>query len=378
MLIDSLELNRENLCQTFCRYCNSFPDAKIIIFGAGSIGKMTHDVLVSHGYKVDSFCDNDINKQGTYIRGLKVISFDQLVNLDGNVQVILNDKYYIEKMSQLESAHFPINHTWRFEAYSFFFKQFTTDYLIEHIDDFEKTFALMNDSKSKYVLEGYINGSLTGDISFFENIMSPDKQYFPMDIRCDNNEYNPFDPSFAQHIFVDVGSCDGMSSCDFIEYFHHAYRRIYAIEPMKESVKIIKEKKIPKMIVYNIAVTDIKGSKQFYISELDSLRMAASIPLVKSSQGKQSFYVDTIDNILLGNPVTYMKMDIEGNELLALHGAKKTIQINKPLLAIAVDHKRDDLITIVSLLHDFVPEYKFYLRHHTHMSFDLVLYAVAW
>jgi len=75
-------------------------------------------------------------------------------------------------------------------------------------------------------------------------------------------------------------------------------------------------------------------------------------------------------------PVTYIKMDIEGAELNALKGAANTIKKNKPRLAICVYHKPEDILEIPVFLSELVPSYQFYLRHHSQYYIETVLYAV--
>jgi len=68
-------------------------------------------------------------------------------------------------------------------------------------------------------------------------------------------------------------------------------------------------------------------------------------------------------------------MDIEGSETKALLGAKRIIQEHKPRLAICVYHNPKDYFEIPFLLKQFVPEYKFYLRHYYKDHGETVLYA---
>ena len=72
-----------------------------------------------------------------------------------------------------------------------------------------------------------------------------------------------------------------------------------------------------------------------------------------------------------------IKMDIEGAELDALYGAKNTIRKYKPLLAICVYHKREDMLTIPQYIKSIVPEYRFFLRAYEKTATELVLYAVC-
>ncbi|WP_409455738.1 FkbM family methyltransferase [Pseudescherichia sp.] len=85
----------------------------------------------------------------------------------------------------------------------------------------------------------------------------------------------------------------------------------------------------------------------------------------------------SIGNLLQGDVVTFIKMDVEGTEHYALKGAESTIRNHRPLLAISVYHKPEDLLTILQLLQSFCPDYHFFLRgHHPELAFELASYAV--
>jgi hypothetical protein len=87
--------------------------------------------------------------------------------------------------------------------------------------------------------------------------------------------------------------------------------------------------------------------------------------------------VTTIDELLKGGPATFIKMDIEGAELVALKGAKQTIKKYKPKLAVCVYHKPLDIVEIPLYLKKLVPEYKLFLRHYSDFGFDTIRYAVV-
>ena len=78
---------------------------------------------------------------------------------------------------------------------------------------------------------------------------------------------------------------------------------------------------------------------------------------------------------VISEKVTFIKMDIEGSEMKALSGARRLITTYKPKLAICIYHKLDDLWKILQYIHSLVPEYKFYVRHHSILYVDTVLYA---
>ena len=86
--------------------------------------------------------------------------------------------------------------------------------------------------------------------------------------------------------------------------------------------------------------------------------------------------VVALDDVVADTIIGMIKMDIEGAEFDALHGAGNTILRDKPLLAICVYHRQGDMLAIMDFLHELVPEYRFRLRHYSIMNGnDTVLYA---
>lgn len=82
-----------------------------------------------------------------------------------------------------------------------------------------------------------------------------------------------------------------------------------------------------------------------------------------------------LDDIEEVQKVGFIKMDIEGAELDALHGAERTIRRDRPFLAVCVYHREGDMLAIMDYLHQLVPEYRFWLRHYGPLYYETVLYA---
>lgn len=94
-----------------------------------------------------------------------------------------------------------------------------------------------------------------------------------------------------------------------------------------------------------------------------------------STAGDTTITCVAIDEALPGFAPTLLKMDVEGAELAALHGAEQTIRSHRPGLAISLYHRPADLWEIPQLLDRWHLNYDFHLRCHGHNTFDLVLYG---
>jgi hypothetical protein len=84
----------------------------------------------------------------------------------------------------------------------------------------------------------------------------------------------------------------------------------------------------------------------------------------------------SIDDALHGFSPNFIKMDIEGAELAALLGARRTIHDCRPGLAICLYHHPAHLWQIPNLIRSWNLDYRFYLRVHSNNGFELVMYAV--
>ncbi|MCA1632232.1 MAG: FkbM family methyltransferase [Acidobacteria bacterium] len=73
--------------------------------------------------------------------------------------------------------------------------------------------------------------------------------------------------------------------------------------------------------------------------------------------------------------VDFIKMDIEGAELKALHGARETIRTFKPKLAISLYHRETDLVDIPNYLDGLGVGYDFFLDHFTIYGEETILFA---
>ena len=74
-----------------------------------------------------------------------------------------------------------------------------------------------------------------------------------------------------------------------------------------------------------------------------------------------------MDSFLGSEPVTYIKMDVEGAEKQALLGLKEHILRDKPKMFIAAYHYDNDFFELPELIWQLRPDYKIYLRKHPYV-----------
>lgn len=170
-------------------------------------------------------------------------------------------------------------------------------------------------------------------------------------------------------IFIDAGVFNCGTDIDFIKRCPD-YKKIVAFEPdpvlYKACLKRVEAYQIQNIKIHNIGLWNEKDTLSFCMGGAGGC---------VSAEGTIMVQLDTLDH-MLAEKVTFIKMDIEGAELRALEGAKNTIMKYRPKLAICVYHKPEDIVEIPLYLHNIVPEYTFYIRHHSKGDGETVLYAV--
>ena len=94
--------------------------------------------------------------------------------------------------------------------------------------------------------------------------------------------------------------------------------------------------------------------------------------------GSGSLSVDCIelDEALRECAPTMIKFDIEGAELDALSGGRRTIRRRRPVLAVSTYHQQSHLWEIPLAIAQWNSEYRFALRPHGTEGWDLVCYAI--
>lgn len=176
-------------------------------------------------------------------------------------------------------------------------------------------------------------------------------------------------------VFIDVGAYVGDTIKPLLaqeEKKHVKIKRIVAFEPGELNFKLLKsfygEKHNIELIQKGLS--DQTGTICFSGSG-QSFEIASD-----TAQEKTAVSVTRLDDVPGCSEATWIKMDIEGAEMQALAGARDTILRNHPKLTICIYHSDEDMLQIPEYIHNLVPEYKLYIRHHTLTRNETVLYAI--
>ena len=342
-------------------------DKKIVFFGTGSYSNLWNiQPLISF------FCDNSSLRQGSEFYGLPIFPPDKLLEESkSDTLIIINTEYYQEIAKQLLDMGFE-------HVYSNEYRRANERIPLDAINqtnflrrkyevithsDFLKVKSLFADDLSQEVFDNLLNKYKYGDFNFAD-VCNQDYIYFNDIFRANLTE---------DEVYIDAGVYDGRTLVDFIRFTHGKYKRIYAFEPDLIGFTALKREFLDceNMILSQSGLSDVDGEAYF---DIRGTMISKTANCDKGEDDLTKITTVKLDSII-DEPVTLIKMDIEGGEYKALCGSRETIVRCKPKLAISVYHELDDLIRIPLLVHSMVPEYKLYLRHHTVAHVDTVLYA---
>lgn len=196
-------------------------------------------------------------------------------------------------------------------------------------------------------------------------LYSEHDQYFVKDIiQIDDGE-----------VFIDGGAYTGDTIQQYMDTArkeHKKIGKIIAFEPDPDNYQLLNKfyGKNKKIMIINKGLADRSGEFLF-LGRGESSRLTED-----ERKATTKVSVVNIDSIPECREATWIKMDIEGAEMDALHGAQETIKRSCPKLTICIYHSDEDMLRIAEYIHELVPEYKLYIRHHSKSNVETVLYAV--
>ncbi|MCW0188843.1 FkbM family methyltransferase [Campylobacter lari] len=233
---------------------------------------------------------------------------------------------------------------------------------------FEEIYKLFDDDLSKQTYKGYLKDRLFNNYGDLSKLKVGG--YF-------NNDIIKFQ---TNEVLLDCGAYTGDTILNFVQ-FCTDYKICYALEPDENVSKVLRDNLNFNNIRFeliNCGVYNKNTQLEFLINDFgDSCFCENNSRNANKKMIKLN--VRTIDDLILNENreiPTYIKMDIEGGELSALEGAKKVIKQFKPKLAVCIYHKKEDLLHIPLFILSIRNDYKLYMRTHTGVGEDTVLYAI--
>ncbi len=228
--------------------------------------------------------------------------------------------------------------------------------------EYQAVAGRLADAHSKQLFESLLRFRTEGNISHISGFRE-----------CQNRQY--FENFLALkpegEVFVDIGGFDGSTSVEFIRRCPgYAGIHLFEPEPSNASKARATLHGYDKVQIYELGLGDTREEIQFSADGSTS---------GKDCHGGIRVQIDTLYSVLKGSTdqgISFIKMDIEGAESMAIEGAKQTILRYHPKLAICVYHKLADLRTIPEQVLGIRDDYDMYLRHYTEGVVETVMFFV--
>lgn len=344
------------------------PERPVWIFGAGQFGRDLCRVFLGQHFKVLGFVETQ--PRVDRVMDLPVVSWQQLSETDRMAQLaigIYNRGMPLDALYALacEAGFRDVLMPW--DTYGQFQAQLGwrywlsgRDLLLQHLDDIEATHAMLSDATSQACLRDIVRFRL-GLHHGYGSFRHDEPQYF--------NALTLVGDAEKPIHYVDGGAYNGDTLLELAAV--RPIERAYLFEPDSENFSDLKK----NLRTHEIAVHCLPLALSDGYQVL-SFNAGAGEAGTISATGTVHIAAMALDDLLQNQSTDFIKLDVEGGEIAALHGAAQLIKRCRPVLAISLYHRPQDVWEIAQLLRTLCPNYQFFLRQHFFNSFDSVLYAV--
>lgn len=307
----------------------------IVLYGMGNGAEIMMKQLEKYGISVSGFFASDDFVRGQFFKGFKVMTFSEakktfpdmiaLVSFGTQRKEVIDNILSLD--CELYAPEVPVVGD----------NVFTMEFARAHKKEIEKVYSLLADEQSKKVFEEIIKYKLDGKISHLINCQSDDAlELFKF---TENENY------------LDLGAYNGDTVLEFINKAKK-YSCITAIEPDIKNFKKLQKntENLENITLINKAISDINGIIKFSTAGGRNSRVG----------GEGEILSTTIDE--LKTDFTFIKFDVEGQELLAINGGRNIIK-KRPKMLVSAYHRSEDIFAIPLAVNEINPNYKIYLRH---------------
>jgi FkbM family methyltransferase len=230
--------------------------------------------------------------------------------------------------------------------------------ILENAARYEWVYNRLADETSRQCFAKVVQFRLTMDLEHMRGFtLAIDRQYF-----------EDFLPVEAGEVFVDGGGYDGQTTAQFAAR-NRKYRRIHYFEPTPAMMEISRR---------NLnGLRDVRLVQKGLFSRHDRLRFNADAGSASSlsASGQTEIEVVRLDDEVL-EPISFLKLDIEGAELEAIEGAAGHIRSSTPTLAVCIYHNQHDFWRVPMQVLEINHNYNIYVRHYSESVRETVMFFV--
>jgi len=348
--------------------------SRLVLFGAGNLGRKALRCVRSVGVEPLAFADNKQSKWGSYVDGVPVLAPVEAAARYGASALFMVTIWsvghsYPESRVQLDRLgcrHVAPAAPLRWKFADVFLPDLCQDLphkVYDQATDVRRAASLWADEYSRREYLNQVRWRALGDQDALGAPVAEESYFLDSLYRIVDYE-----------VFVDCGAYTGDTAEQVISR-NPDFSSIVAIEAdprnyarLAQWVGTLDAPVASRIRPLNIAVGAERAKLRFQASGDEDARL--------SPDGDVVVECVPIDGLALDPGPTFIKMDIEGYELQALEGARRSIQAHHPILSICLYHTQNDLWRIPLFIHTLVEDYRLFLRPHLGDGWQLVCYAV--
>lgn len=349
------------LCQT---------DKKIVMYGMGNGADKILSVCERYGIEICDFFASDGFVRGHLFRGKQVLSYSEacekygcenmivLLSFASSLPEVLENIYRIASECELYAPDVPVCGE----------NLFDYEFCKKNEGKINQTELLLADMKSVEVFTDVINYKLSGNIEW---------------IRGDHSDFSEVYRLLGAERFekiADLGAYNGDTLRE-IAPFAPNLKEAIAFEPDRRNHKKLSEyaETVEQFRITPLKLAAWSGREtlQFDGSGNRNSTLVSDGIAVNKPAKIVEVEADSLDNILGGERVDYIKFDVEGAEKEAILGSIRTIEAYRPALMVSLYHRSEDIFELPLMIHERFSDYKFYIRRREYIpAWDTVLIAV--
>ena len=344
--------------------------APLVLCGLGRLGRIALAGLRRAGVEPVALADNSRALQGTRVAGWDVLSVGEAVKKFGHEAVFITTVYTARPLrDQLKAlgARVASSRAVFFQHADVFLPHGSMQWpptILAAPDDAIAGLSVWADdaSRDEYVAQlGWQLLVLTEMPAW----LPAQETYFPSGVIQLGDAES----------FVDCGAFDGDTLRAIIDRSGGRFERITAMEPdptnfanLARFVATLPSEMQSRITLHNVAAHSHRATLRFESGDGAGSNL--------SEGGDVEVQAASLDELLAKESPSFLKMDIEGAEPLALAGARTTLARHAPKLAICLYHQREHLWQIPRIILEANPRYRLWLRRHSDESWETMCYAV--
>lgn len=335
-----------------------------VMYGMGNGADKILNICAERGIEISDFFASDGFVRGHSFHGKVVLSYSEVKEKYGAENIIV----LLSFASSLPDVIANINKiAAECELYApdvpvFPSELFDMEFYNAHKAEIEEAYSMLADEESRRIFEGVVAYKLTGRIDLLEAAVSDKDVVYRELLDADNIKS-----------CADLGAYNGDTVRQLAEYAPKL-SDVLAFEPDRRNFK--------KLSFY------AEGEGRFSVNAINAAAWSEDTTLRFSVEGNRNSSVTgggksadiaarSLDSVLGGNSVDYIKYDVEGSEREALLGSCETIKHFSPKLLVSLYHKSEDIFALPALVREISASYSFYLRRYRYIpAWDLNLICI--